>query len=81
MGTFAVCPFSLGYLVDFHKALVRRNLSVSERRTISFPPEGLLDLRNGETQDMKNKSRVQTCPNLGHFSGANVTIWYGDSTA
>jgi hypothetical protein len=37
MGTFAVRPFSLGQLVDFHEALVRRNLSVSERRTFSFP--------------------------------------------
>jgi hypothetical protein len=28
MGTFALCPFSLG--VDFHEDLVRRNLSDSE---------------------------------------------------
>jgi len=33
-----------------------------------FPPEGLLDLQNRENQDMKSKSRVQTCPNLEHFS-------------
>jgi hypothetical protein len=37
MGTFAPCPFSLSQLVDSRKALVWRNLSVSERCTFFFP--------------------------------------------
>jgi hypothetical protein len=64
MDTFAPCPFSLSQLVDSRKALVWRNLSVSKRCTFLFPTYK----RHRENQYMKNTSRVQTCPNLGHFS-------------
>jgi len=59
MGTFALSGF-VPFLVDFQKALVRRNLSVSERRTFLC--------RNRENQDTKSKSCVQTWFNLNHFS-------------
>jgi len=41
-GTFAPCPFSLSQLVDPRKALVWRNLSVSERCTFLFPTSRLI---------------------------------------
>ena len=68
MGTFAPCPFSLSQLVDSRKSLVWRNLSVSERCEFSFPTSRFIRRRCRENHNMKNKSRVQTCPNLGHFS-------------
>jgi hypothetical protein len=40
LGIFAPCPFSLSQLVDSRKALVWRNLSVSERCTLLFPTSG-----------------------------------------
>jgi len=68
MVAFAPCPFSLSQLVDSRKALVWRNLSVSKRCTFLFPTSRLIRPSISRNQYMKNKSRVQTCPNLGHFS-------------
>jgi hypothetical protein len=69
MGTFAPRPYSLSQLVDSRKSSrVAQPLCFRTLHVFYFPPQGLLDRRHRENKNKNNKSRVQTCPNLGHFS-------------
>jgi hypothetical protein len=57
----------------FPKALVRRNLSVSER-----VPGFIYDRRNRENFNMKNKSRYKHVHLVDILARSKVTMWYGD---
>jgi len=64
MGTFAPCPFSS--FLESTRRFPKSSLFQNAAR-FNFPLQGLLDRRHRGNDNMKEKSRVQTSSNLGHF--------------